>query len=225
MSTTNTNQIAMKTKNFLVFLIVISFGCHAQDMAGYKIDNNVSILLPTAPKSIDTLGVRRITAQTTDGLILVMTTLKKDKSIKIGSRQDLVEFYDGCLKGIIKSSGGTLIQQGLVFKNNLQLHDFSFSVKKDGLDWTVNCVSLFLDGQMYSFQNWQAEDYNAQNNKSLLKEIKLAAGFGQQNQLTSNTVAAESDPLGKSTIVLLIIILLVGVAHQVIKRYRSKKTV
>ena len=102
-------------KIFTIALTFIAITCCGQQWIDYRLDSTMTVVIPDNYRVVDTMGLRVITAQSDNGLVLVTKLANKGHiAINVQNETELIKSYTGFQEGLIGSHKGTLIESEII---------------------------------------------------------------------------------------------------------------
>lgn len=146
-------------KNYLFTLLaLLSINCFSQELINYQLDSTVAVSIPANYTLTDTMGVKGITAEIDNGLIIVTTAPNQGKvEINIQDEADLIKSYKGIIGGVLQSQKGELVQQEILEKNGLKYIRATYKATQEGEKQIRHCLVLFVNHTIYTMNFWELE--------------------------------------------------------------------
>lgn len=110
----------MKEK-FLIIIFFLSLHSYSQNLVKYKIDENVSINVPEGFEETEWSEQMYVRAFIDNSIVLVTKSSEKYSGVKISNESELLEYYEGVLNGILKSSEVKLEKNNIIEINGLKV--------------------------------------------------------------------------------------------------------
>ena len=216
-------------KILLIFLAFQTPNCFGQQWIDTAIDKNITISLPHNYQITDTLGQRLITAQVNNGLIFIQRIPKPDDpTFNISNKDQLDNYYNGLIKGTIKSSKGELLSSEFIKIIDFNLIKFSFKIKIGDELQIHDCLGLFLNGYTYLIQLWHLEliSPELQNIRdNVFSSLKISSTATQKDQYIASSIQSSSFKTGYIIGKILGPILLIGIFAYLIYFFSKRRKI
>ncbi|OQP59425.1 hypothetical protein A3860_37855 [Niastella vici] len=210
----------------LVIFSAISINSFGQAWTDYKVDSNLTLMIPGNYKAQDTSGQRVIKAEIDNGLILISILANSGElSMNVESEEELLKVYKGFEKGYVNSQHGQLIKDEIIENSGLKMIRFSFRAAMSGEKQIRHCTAVFVNDKMYSINFLEVESLTnemAEQREKLFSSLKFSPNLGRKNQMSykqeNDKAYNQGLLLGKITIALII-----GLGVWVSSRRKKKK--
>lgn len=148
-----------RMKNYLFTLLaLLSINCFSQELTKYQLDSTVAVSIPANYTLTDTMGVKAITAEIDNGLIIVTTAQNQGKiELNIQDEAGLIKSYKGFIVGVLQSQKGVLVQQEILEKNGLKYIRATYKATQEGEKHIRHCLVLCVNHTIYTMNFWELE--------------------------------------------------------------------
>lgn len=147
----------MKKNLVFVFILTTCFA-FAQTPSKQNLANIASITFPSSPQVSDTLGFQVLKYSDSIAHYLVIAQdLSKEAGFKL-KKEELNEFYDGNIEGVLKAAGGKLISKKPFQINGLKGLDVEYSASNPDLPNLRFKRILFINNIIFSLDFWVSSE-------------------------------------------------------------------
>lgn len=211
-------------KIFFAFLFLLNtiIG-NSQIREYYKIDDQVSIQLPTPVEVKDTMGKKAIMAEYNNGIYLILSSPSTEYFTEdTEGKKQLKEYYNGVQAGLTSKWNGNIISEGFIDINGTTCKEFTASNESAGQ--TIDYFIFLKNSNFYTIQFIHAASENIVSIKPISSLLKIAVASNQPyTSYKKNNRSAYKAGVLVGQILGVVIVIVIGILI-IIRMSKKKKS-